>query len=275
MAQKKNLGRDNTATAGQPVDAFQSAADRRIENLGRRFEGKGKPVLYGLLALLAIAIIGGIVYNYSRRSSAAAQTALGKAIQINEAQVSASPIPNNPNPTFSTDRERAEKAIAAFEEVAAKYGSPHKEKAQYFIAVNRLKIDRPAGLSELENLSRTSGEVGTLSKFALAEARFADGKYDEAVALYNDLLQAKTGIIADETINFAIAQAYEKQGKKQEAAEIYFNIVRAAREAKNAEGEPAAQTQTAREAATKLEKLDPARYGQLPPEPSPATALGM
>lgn len=264
MAQKKKLERENTLR--QPVDRFQSAADERIETLGKRFEGKGRPILYGLLALLGVAIIGGIIYSYSQRSAVAAQTALGKAIDIHTAQVSPSPDPQSAELTFPNDKERTEKAIAAFEEVTAKYGSPHKEKAQYFIAVNRLKLDRAAGIQELENLSKNSGEVGTLSKFALAEARFADGKYDEAAAGYNELLQAKTGIIADETLNFAIAQAYEKQGKTQEAVDIYFNLVKAAREAKDAEGQPVPQSQTAREASTKLEKLAPARYAQLPAE---------
>ncbi|MDQ4123451.1 MAG: hypothetical protein M3209_18605 [Acidobacteriota bacterium] len=266
MAQKKKLEREKTL--GQPVDRFQSAADERLENLGRKFEGKGRPILYGLLALLGIAIIGGIIYSYSQRSASAAQTALGKAIDIHTAQVTPSPDPKSAELTFPTDKERTEKAIAAFEEVAAKYGSPYKEKAQYFIAVNRLKLDRAAGIQELENLSRGSGEVATLAKFAVAEARFADGKYDEAAGLYNELLQAKTGIIADETLNFALAQAYEKQGKMQEAINIYFDLVTVARQAKNAEGEAVPQSQTAREAATKLEKLSPEKYGQLPPEPA-------
>lgn len=266
MAQKKKLERQNTL--GQPVDRFQTAADERLETLGKRFEGKGRPILYGLLALLGVAIIGGIIYGYSRRSASAAQTALGKAIDIHTAQVSPSPDPKNTELTFPNDKERTEKAIAAFEEVAAKYGSPYREKAQYFVAVNRLKLDRAAGIQELENLSKGSGEVATLSKFALAEARFADGKYDEAAGLYNELLQAKTGIIADETLNFALAQTYEKQGKTAEAGDIYFNLASAARQAKNAEGEPVPQSQTAREATTRLQKLSPERYGQLPAEPA-------
>jgi tetratricopeptide (TPR) repeat protein len=266
VAQKKKLERENTL--GKPVDAFQSAADQKLETYGRKLEGKGRPILYGLLALLAVAIVGGIVYSYSQRSAAAAQTALGKAIEIQTALVvTGTPAPGNTDITFSNEKERSEKAIAAFEEVVAKHGSPHKEKAQYFIAVNRLKLDRPAGLQELENLSKTgAGEVAILSKFALAEAKFAEAKYDEAATLYNELLKAKTGIFADETLNYALAQTYEKQGKTQEAAEMYFNLVKAAREAKDPDGEPLQQTQTAREAATKLEKLAPGRYAQLPPE---------
>jgi hypothetical protein len=214
---------------------------------------------------------------YSVRSAAAAQTALGKAIDISAAQVSASPPPAAtgavPDVTFKTERERAEKAIPAFQEVAAKYGSPYKEKAQYFIAVNKLKTEREAGLSELQGLTGNSNrEIAALSKFALAEAKAADGKYDEAAALYNELnAQNNSGIIPADSIQFALAGIYEKQAKKQEAADIYFNLVKAAREAKDAEGKPRTIGATAREAAVKLEKLDAARYATLPPEPAPGT----
>jgi hypothetical protein len=273
VAQKKKLTRETNTQ--QPIDAFQSAGSERLENFGKKLEGKGKPILYGLLALVAIAALAGIFYNYTRRSAAAAQTSLGKAIEISEAQVSASPIPNNPAPTFTTEKERSEKAIAAFQEVANKYGSPYKDKALYFIAVNRLKLDRGAGIQELEALAKSGDrEVATLSKFALAEAKAAEGKFDEAAAGYNDLAQAKTGIISDDTINFALASIYEKQGKKQEAADIYFNLAKAGREAKDAEGQPIALSLTAREAARKLEKLDSARFAQLPEEPAPASMGG-
>jgi tetratricopeptide (TPR) repeat protein len=271
VAQKKKLSREENVPQQPQPDAFQSAGADRIENLSKKLEGKGRPILYGLLGLLAVALVGGLIYAWSQRTANAAQAALGRAIDISEAQVTASPAPNNQKPTFPTEKERAEKAIAAFEEVAAKYGSPHKEKAQYFIAVNRLKIDREAGMRELESLNGSgNNEVAGLSKFALAEARAAAGRFDEAANLYNDLLKQNSRIIADETLNFALANVYEKQGKKPEAADIYFNLAKTAREAKDASGKPAIVSATAREAAQKLEKLDPAKHQQLPPEPSGA-----
>jgi hypothetical protein len=268
VAQKKKELRNEVPK--EPVkDNFQSVADARIENLSKKLEGKGRPILYGLLALIGIAVLGGIIYSWMQRSSAQAQTALGRAIGISTAQVSASPLPNNTDITFKTEKERSEKAIPAFEEVASKYGSPFKEKAQYFIAVNRLKVDREAGIRELEGLTSNSNrEVASLAKFALAEARFADGKFDDAARLYSELAGQNSNVLAADTIQFSLASVYEKQGKKQEAADIYFNLAKQGREAKDPEGKPVTLSSTAREAATKLEKLDAARYAQLPPEPT-------
>jgi tetratricopeptide (TPR) repeat protein len=247
-----------------------SATAQRIEDYGKRLEGKGKRILYVLCGIILLAIAVGLIYSWQSRRAAEAQAALGKAIEINEAQISASPVPNNPALTFPNEKERTEKAIAAFEDVANKYGSPIKEKAQYFIAVNRLKLDRAAAMTQLEELSKSdNAEVAALSKFALAQTNAADGKFDEAVQLYNALLQKQSDAIPADSLNFAIAEIYEKQGKKAEAADIYFNLAKTAREAKDAEGKPIALTQTAREAARKLEKLDADKFKQLPPEPAP------
>jgi hypothetical protein len=55
-------------------------------------------------------------------------------------------------------------------------------------------------------------------------------------------------------------------GKKKEAADVLFNIVDAARKAKDDKNQPAPISAAARDAASELQKLDPARYAQLPPE---------
>lgn len=264
MAKKKQATVETSAPVFQ-----QSPAAQRIEELGNQLEGKGKLILYVLGGILGLAILGSIIYSWQARQAAEAQAALGKAIEINEAEVSASPVPNSPSLVYSTDKERDDKAIAAFTEVTNKYGSPYKEKAQYFIALNKLKTDRQNGLQELEGLTNNgNSEIKNLSKFALAEARAADGKYDEAAVLYNDLLKEPNALIPPETLNFALASVYEKQSKTAEAADIYFNLAKTAREAKEADGKPATMTITARDAARQLEKLDAAKFAQLPPEPT-------
>src|SRR5207245_1502649 len=91
-------------------------------------------------------------------------------------------------PTFSSEQERAQKAIEEFQKVAAKYGDPYRTEARYFIATNLLYLDRDTGLRELEELTRRNfPEVVTLSKFALAQEKEGDGKYDEAAKLYTEL----------------------------------------------------------------------------------------
>ena len=280
MSRKKRRFEELEANASKPTekisyrDPFQQKVGDRVEQLGSRFHGQGRNILYAAGALVVIGLLVGIFYLWNSRSNAAAQTALGKAIETSQAVVSASPLPaGSTGKSFKTDRERAESAVAEFQAVAEKYGGSVGEKAKYFAAVNRLKIDRTAGIEELRTLSASDNPTGKLSKFALAQALADDGKYDEAIPMFQSLANSDDPIIAKETINFNLAKIYEKQGNKQQAADLYFEIAKAASEAKDQEGKPVPMTETARDAKAKLEELDPERAKQIV-EPEPANPFG-
>jgi len=246
-------------------DSFQHDFGKKVEDVGKKFEGQGKNILYGLGALACLGIIIWIIFSWTGRSNAAAQAALGKAIETSQATVSDTPPQaGESTKTFSTRRERAETAIAEFQAVADKYSGDVGEKAKYFVAVNRLAIDRPAGIAELETISKSSNEVGKLAKFALAQTRVDDGKPDEAAAIYQELAAMNDPIIAKDTINFELANIYEKQGKKQEAIDLLFSIVKPASEAKDLEGNPVPLTATAQSALDKLKQLDPEKAKEIP-----------
>jgi hypothetical protein len=247
-------------------DEFQHTVGHKVEEIGKKFEGKGKTILYAILGVIALGILISLAMSWNRRSNFAEQTALGKAIEVSQRQVTDQPLPaTSTQKVFKTEKERAEAAVAEFQAVADKYGS---EKAKYFVAVNKLGLDRPAAMTELETLSKNSGEVGLLSKFALAQAKVSDGKTDEAIVIYNELASATDSVISKDTINFNLAGLLDKQGKKTEAADIYFNIAKAASEAKDADGKAKQMSQTARESKEKLKTLNPEKAKEIV-EPAP------
>jgi len=125
----------------------------------------------------------------------------------------------------------------------------------------------------LQSLSQGSGEVAILAKFALAQAKEVDAGYDEAAALYGEIAKLNSPVITPETANLRLAEVYQKQGKKKEAADLLFTIVDNARKAKDKDGKPLPESSASREAAQELQKLDPARFAQLPP--SPTLELGL
>lgn len=279
MARKKRrlepVAATQTETGPKPryQDSFQSTVGQRIEDAGKVFEGQGRNILYALGALIVLGIVAALIYSWSGSSNAKAQTALGKAIETSQAQIIDTPPAGSTEKTFKTEKERAEAAIAEFQAVSDNYGGSVGAKAKYFIAVNRLAIDKPAAVTELETLSKESGEVGYLSKFALAQAKNDEGKFDEAAALYSELAAAADPIIAKETINFELAKIYEKQGKKPEAVQILFDLVKKASEAKDLEGKAVPLTATARSAKDKLTELDPEKAKEIP-EQAPDTGAG-
>ncbi len=251
-------------------DRFRDTAISVLDRLGNLLEGRGKPILYGIAAVVLIAILVGVGLTWSRRKADEARRALGRGIAIASAPVS-STSPLDPASTYANEQERAQKAIEEFQKVVVKYGDPYRTEARYFIATSLLYVDREKGISELAELSKSNfSDIATLAKFALAQAKEADGKYDEAAQLYSQIASQNNVIIPPETANLRLAMVYQKQDKKREAADILFQIADAARKAKDVDGATLPLSAAAREATQELQKLDPDRFAQLPAESSAA-----
>jgi tetratricopeptide (TPR) repeat protein len=249
-------------------DRFRDTTITFFDRIGDRLEGKGKAILYGILGVVLLAVLVGLWVNWRGRKADEAQQALGRAITIAIAPVSLVP-PDTPTtgPTFTNERERGQRAIEEFEKVAAKYGEPYRSEALYFVATNRIYVDRDKAISELTALTSNSNpEVATLSKFALAQTKIADSKFDEAAQLFSEIARVNSTVVTPDIANLHLAEVYEKQNKKKEAADLLFSIVDASRKAKDTDGTSLSPSAAAGEAAKKLQKLDPDRYAQLTPE---------
>lgn len=232
-------------------------------------EGKGWTILYALGGLVALTILFFVYSWWSEGRADEARYALGKAIEIAEAPVtSGTPIPDSTGPTFPSERERAQRAVEEFRKVQEKYGSPYKELARYFAAVNLVSVDRNQGLSELESLSNGDSEVSSRAKFSLAQAHEADARYDQAATLYQQLLDGKDGRISDNTLKYRLASVLEKQGKRDAAVDMLYQVVETARKARGKDGKPLAESAIIRAADDKLQELSPERHSQLPPDPA-------
>jgi len=253
-------------------DRFRDTAMTLFERFGDRLEGHGRSILYGLGGLVLALIVVIFFVKWNGRKNDEARQALGRAISIATLPVNTTVSTGSTGTSFSSEQERAQRAIEEFGKVAAKYGEPYRTEARYFIATNRLSLDRPKAMTELSELGNSKlAEVAALSKFALAQAREIDGKLDEAAQMYVELARLNSVVVTPETANLSLAKVYEKQGKKKEAADLLFSIVDASRKAKGRDQLPLPPSAAARDAATELQKLDPDRYAQLPPE---APALG-
>lgn len=252
-------------------DRFRDTAMGLLDRVGTRLEGRGKAILYGIAGVILAAVLIGVFISWRSRKADEARRALGRAITIAVTPLASTPGADPSAPSFATERDRAQKAIEEFEKVAAKYGDPYRTEARFFIATNRLSLERDKAINELNELSKGSNkDIGTLAKFALAQAYENDAKYEEAAQLYRELSAQNNALVTTETANLRLGLVYQKQGKKKEAADLLFQIADAARKAKDSDGAAMPQSEAAREASRELQKLDPERYAQLPPEAPPA-----
>src|SRR6478672_4771555 len=136
-----------------------------LDRLGNALEGKGRTILYGLGGLIIVALLVVVVVKWNARKSDEARQALGRAIDITTASVSTTPSPGSTGQTFATEQDRSKRAIEEFEKVAAKYGEPYHSEALYFVATNRLIVDRAKGMTELAAVGNSgSTEVASLAK---------------------------------------------------------------------------------------------------------------
>ena len=249
-------------------DKFRDTAGKIFDRVGDRLEGQGKTIVYGLVGLVLLAVVLGVYLKWSNRKSDEARQAMGRAIAISTAPVATeSPAPAAATPTYASEKERAQRAIDVFQQIAAKYGEPYKTEARYFIGTNLLYVDRQKGISELAEVSKSDvTESASLAKLALAQAYEADGKLDEAAKLYSELAARNSVVVSTDSANLRLAGVYEKQGKRKEAADLLFNIVEVSRKAKEGDGTPLPVSAAARDASEKLQKLDADRYAKLTPE---------
>jgi tetratricopeptide (TPR) repeat protein len=239
-------------------DRFRDTAMQLFDRFGDRLEGRGRTILYVLGGIVLVGIISLLFLRWNNRKNEEAKRAMGRAIAIATTPVSSANTPiDNEGPSFKSEQERAQKAVEEFQKVAAKYGEPYRGQARYLGATNQLILDRQKAIAELRELS-TSGN-----------ALEGDGKFDEAAQLYKELASSGGQVIPPDTANLRLALVYSKQGKKKEAADLLFNIVDASRKAKGPDQLPLTPSGAASDAAKELQKLDPDRYAQLPPEAPP------
>jgi tetratricopeptide (TPR) repeat protein len=253
-------------------DRFRGATMLLADRLADRVAGHRQQILYGFIGLVVIAIGVYAIVRWRHKHTEEAQAAMGRAIAINDAEIGPSAPPGSHDPFFSSQQERSERAIQEFEKIAAKYGDPYRTEARYFIATNELVTDRLKAETDLQSLAGGSGEVAVLAKYALAQAKEADGNLDQAAALYSQIASANSQVVTTDSANLRLAVVYNKQGKKKEASDILFNLISVARNAKDKDGKPVPESAAAREASQELLRIDPERNAQLPAPPSP---LGM
>ena len=118
-------------------------------------------------------------------------------------------------------------------------------------------------------MANGSGSVASVAKFALAGTKESDGQLDQALELYRSLAASSDPVYSKDTINLAMANIYEKQGKKQEAVDLLFTMLKAASEAKDADGKAIPFSGSLLDAQEKLNDLDPAKAKELPQQESP------
>jgi tetratricopeptide (TPR) repeat protein len=177
------------------------------------FETHKKPTGYAVIALVAAGVIGGFVYWRSSEKEIAANEAL-----------SAVSAPNTPNPGARPG------AAEAFLKVAADFpGSSAALRAVLFAATSYFMEGRyTEAKSQFDRFARENRESAFLGQALLGSAACldAEGKTDEAITGYKNLIERHSNDSNVQQARLALARLYEGKNQIAEARALYEEIGR-------------------------------------------------
>jgi tetratricopeptide (TPR) repeat protein len=188
-------------------------------------EHRSTVIRYSIAVVVVLALaVAGLVY-YTQRS-AAAETALGAAMDVYGSQLAQPGVPPAAG-TYATAAERAKAANAKFVEVAHQYGwLSEGAKAHYFAGLTYEELGQTASAeTELKAAAGSmDGNLASLAKYALAGFYRQTGRDAQAIEIYNALIAKPTDAVPAFTSQLALADLYSTAGKTEQARQIWAKI---------------------------------------------------
>jgi TolA-binding protein len=186
------------------------------------------------IAMAVVALIGAVAIGYvvwNQRVEGRAHGLLAEALIVEEARIGppAAPGTVDPTPSFPTERERAQAAVAKFKLVADSY--PDSD-AGIFARYKEAAINMTLGSADQAAAAYQSvidrdadGVYGQMARLGLAEAQARGGQYDQAINAFMELSQLKDGPLPIDAILMELGRTYVQAGKPTEAEQTFTRLI--------------------------------------------------
>lgn len=199
-------------------------------------ETRGRDVgLIAVAVVLVVALIAGYVW-WRQSREAKASIALAVALTVYEAPVVpvAPPAPGSPMPvpqpgTYQTEQAKLDAALPKF--VAAADQFPNTDAgvaARYHAAGILASLGRYAEAEQRyqEVVDKAGREIyGRTARLGLADAQVAQGKFDPAIKLYQDLTTDSSSQLPIDGVLMQLGRVFAKAGKKDDAVRTFNRVV--------------------------------------------------
>ncbi len=203
---------------------FAAVARQAVE--ARR--GQLVAVVVVLLAVAGMLVGYGI---WQTRLENRAGRLLAEAMAVEEIRVGppASPDKASGSPSFATDREKHEVALAKYKAVADQYGSTdsglfaRSREASLLMALGR---PTEAAAAYQQVLDRSGSVYGQMARLGLAEVQVSTGQYDLAIATYKSLADQAGGTLPVDGVLIQLGRAYLAAGRTTDAQQTFERIVK-------------------------------------------------
>jgi tetratricopeptide (TPR) repeat protein len=183
-------------------------------------------VTVAAVVVAALAVGGFTMYRKGRESEAA--RALDAALETFHAPVAQAGAPADAAVKFATDAERLKKAVGEFDGVGRRYGSMAAgRRARYYAAICRAQLGESAeaekSLTELAAGDRSAIESG-LARLALADLFRHTGRFDQAIASYQQLADEQDASVPRDHALMALSGTLEDAKRLPEAGAAYRRV---------------------------------------------------
>jgi TolA-binding protein len=189
-----------------------------------------------VLALLVLLVaVGGYSWWRSARQNQA-NAALAGALAVYEMPVVPvpPPAPGSPPPvpqpgTFQTEQQKLDASLPKFLEAANAYPNSTAGIAARFHAAAILAAQGKHAEAE-QRYKEVVDKAGTTiyartARLGMAESQIAQGKFDNAIAVYSELSRDTTSTLPLDSVLMHLGRAYARAGKKAEAAQSFKRVV--------------------------------------------------
>lgn len=181
-----------------------------VEHTLTLFEDHKRDILrYGGIAVVVVLLVVGLLV-YRGRQHTSRETALTRAILVEQTPVGAPPPGATNTSAFPTQQVKDDTAVKIFTDVKNQYpGSDEGQIAQYFLGTIQANQGK---LAEAEKNLQQAAQTGdakynSLAKLALGEVYFADGKIDQGKQVLEGLAAHPTIFVSKEQALLAEARA--------------------------------------------------------------------
>lgn len=180
-------------------------------------------LIYAVSAVLVVALVGLGWWTYSQRQSATANAAFDSAMKTYQQPVGTPPIAGETS--YPDDAKKFTAAAQQFSDIAKKYPRSHAgAEAQYYAALSYEKLGKDNEAKKLlTGLEAGSDDVAALARFELAELDDRTSQSDQAVKLYQKLIDKPSLLAPKPVVMLALAGHYS-QTNPSEAAKLYQQI---------------------------------------------------
>ena len=190
-------------------------------------EHQGKLIAAAIvIVVVVLAALGSWYYLEKQNETASAD--FGKAVSVLDTPVRPAGMPAQPDvPSFGSASERATEAGKLLQAVMTKY--PHTQAADfshYLLGTTAASAgDNATAERELKTVAGYHDQdLSSLAKMALASVYRNEGKSQDAVNLYKQLVDKPTRTVSKPSAEVALAAAYQAAGNTAEAKKVYEQL---------------------------------------------------